>query len=220
MDATATGQRGFTLLELLVAMVLLSLLTLAIGGGLRFGVRAWEASGRRSSHVLDVQTVQDAIRRQLGQALPLVLPEATLGQVRVAFDGRPNRVRFVAPIPVEVGGGLHTFTIGRLDGTPDGVLLMAWHPFNPDSDFDREHAGEQIELLSGVSAISISYFGANEPGAAAAWHDRWRNAASLPGLVRVSVTPEDEQEVWPDLLVTLRISAPPILAVPIGGGES
>ena len=46
---SAAAERGFTLIEILVAVMLLGLLMAALFGGVRLGVRAWEASGTRTS---------------------------------------------------------------------------------------------------------------------------------------------------------------------------
>ena len=41
-----TTQTGFTLLELLAALIVLSLLLVAITQGVRFGVQAWQTQSR------------------------------------------------------------------------------------------------------------------------------------------------------------------------------
>ncbi len=61
-------QRGFTLLEILVAVTLLGLLMAALFGGVRLGVRAWEASGARLDDDARLTAVQDFLRERLTQA--------------------------------------------------------------------------------------------------------------------------------------------------------
>ena len=58
----ATGERGFTLLELLISMSLLGLLMLGLFGGLRLGARVWEAGDQQSADRIRVEAVQRFIR--------------------------------------------------------------------------------------------------------------------------------------------------------------
>jgi len=43
---TYRGNRGFTLLELLISLTILSLVTVLIFGAFRMGIRAWEKGER------------------------------------------------------------------------------------------------------------------------------------------------------------------------------
>ena len=58
-------ERGFTLIEILIAMTLLGLLMAMLSGGLRLGTRAWEASDTRSAELARLEAVQGFIRRSL-----------------------------------------------------------------------------------------------------------------------------------------------------------
>ena len=62
------AEQGFTLLEILVAITLLGLLMAALFGGVRLGVRAWEASGTRLDNDTRLTAVQDFLRDRLTQA--------------------------------------------------------------------------------------------------------------------------------------------------------
>ena len=59
---------GFTLVELLVAMTLIGLISVALFGGLRFGARAWEAGNERAESFSQLEVVQSLLRRELNLA--------------------------------------------------------------------------------------------------------------------------------------------------------
>jgi general secretion pathway protein J len=209
-------QEGFTLLELLVALVLLSLVSLTLAGGIRFGTRAWEAGARRGADTLDMQLAQGAIRRFLGQAIPVALPEAELGRLRIAFEGRPDRVSFVASVPAEVGGGLKAFTIGVGNG---GDLVLSRRAFDPQGPSFGGGNEERSVLLEGVSDASFAYFGPPRPDASPEWLPAWPVADALPRLVRISLDVPAGSVPWPDLFVATEVTAPPVLAAPVAGGS-
>ena len=79
------GERGFTLLELLVAITLLGLLMAALLGGLRLGARVWETGEARLDASARVQIVQDFLRQRITEALPF--------EVTLLAAGRPAGAR-------------------------------------------------------------------------------------------------------------------------------
>lgn len=209
-------QGGFTLLELLVALVLLSLVSLTLAGGIRFGTRAWEAGARRGADALDMKLAQGVIRGFLGQAIPVALPETELGRLRVAFEGRPDRVSFVATVPAEVGGGLKAFTLGVGSGR---ALVLSRRGFDPQGPSFGGGDEERSVLLEGVSDASFAYFGSTSPGSPPEWLPDWPVADALPRLVRISLDVAPGPVPWPDLFVATEITAPPVLAAPVAGGS-
>ena len=62
-------------------------------------------------------------------------------------------------------------------------------------------------LLQGLKSLSFAYFGADEPGGPASWHDRWVQVKWMPQLVRVRAEFDSgDSRMWPELLVAPRIS--------------
>ncbi len=57
---------GFTLVEMLVALLLLSLLSVVVGSGLYLGIRSWEGMDRHQQQESDAFLVQQALRRLMG----------------------------------------------------------------------------------------------------------------------------------------------------------
>src|SRR5580693_8593167 len=77
---------GFTLVELLVALALFSLLTLALFGSVRFGTAAW---ARVTSHAEENDAsihAQDLLRHLIEDAYPLFLSDDPT-QRHIDFNG-------------------------------------------------------------------------------------------------------------------------------------
>ena len=85
---------GYTLIELLVVLMLLSFIALAIGGGLHFGTRVWEATEAGVQTADRDDGAQALLRELLASALPITKDEY------VAFEGDPSHVAFEAPAPL------------------------------------------------------------------------------------------------------------------------
>ena len=94
----ANGERGFTLLELLIAMTLLGLLMLGLFGGLRLGARVWEAGDARAAYEAEAGDVPgfppltralESSLRTLVDGIPATLPGAAPRIARDAIRDHP-----------------------------------------------------------------------------------------------------------------------------------
>ncbi|MBB4196399.1 hypothetical protein CCR94_13565 [Rhodoblastus sphagnicola] len=174
---------GFTLIELLVALSLLALLIVTLAGGLRLGTRAWE-SARVGASLDEADAIVRALAGQLERAFPARLRRAD-GAPIVAFDGGPDRCRFVALSEGTANwGGLVTTEIGR-NGTRG---LDAWTLVYREDDFAAAREAMRATALSDrLDILSFAYFGAAAPNQPPQWRDDWRGAATPPSLIRLRI---------------------------------
>ena len=185
MSNSTRGNGGFTLLEVVLAMTLVSVMAAVGFAVLRTGIRSWEAGEDRMLRLESRMTVLDFLRNYVGNALPA--RDDFSGQKPVfVFVGTPDAMRFVAFPPEYVGQGMRY----RFDlGVARGVLGVVWEPFG------RRLLGggaepQSIALLDGVRRVRFAYFGRPPEKMAAEWREEWRFEA-LPQLVRVTVEAQD-----------------------------
>ncbi|NNG05466.1 MAG: prepilin-type N-terminal cleavage/methylation domain-containing protein [Inquilinus sp.] len=206
MTGNRGRERGFTLVELLVAMVLLGMLSVVLFGGLRFGARAWEAGSQRMERSNEIETTQSVLRRLLGTARGAIVFERDpdRGPGVWTMLGSRSGLSFAAPLPAHRGtGGPHGFALG-LERQDDGrALVLRWALHRPESAPDiAGEAGEATVLLQDVAALRIDYYGSREMGDTAEWSDNWEDNTRMPRLVRVRVEfPTGDPRNWPDLTV-------------------
>lgn len=194
------SQRGFTLLELLISIMLLALLTTMLFGGMQLGSRQLGSQTDRLDRAARVSLVQGFLRRQLADAQRLTDPPQARGAV--AFTGERDSLRFINPAPASAAvGGLEVLSVEFAEehGRAAGALLLRRRSDEPGA------ATRESVLLDHVRQAGFAYFGVAASGEAAAWHASWRDMAYLPSLVRLSAVFSDG-EVMPEMIVALRLS--------------
>jgi len=90
-------QRGFTLLELLVAMAIMAMMSVAIYGVVSIGGRAAASGERKTEQARRLRIAADLMVRQLRSTVPMSI--FVDGESRKFFIGEPDRVTFVTDAP-------------------------------------------------------------------------------------------------------------------------
>ena len=102
-------QRGFTLVELLIAIALTGLILVILFSGFRIASRSWDAVELRSARNAELRLVRGFIQRSLRQ-LRGVSYDSPDGS-RQLFSGERQAVEFVTPMTGYLGlGGLYILT--------------------------------------------------------------------------------------------------------------
>lgn len=201
---------GFTLLELLIALTLLGMILVLLFGGLRLGVRSWDASQKQVDSLNSIRSLENFLRQELSLIYPYVWKNASEG--RVAFLGERNRLSFVAPLPSRVGGGgLYLVSVELQQRSK--VQSIVWKHIPLSSQMQNFSALAEIpEMvlaasdLDNVEEIWLTYFGQENESAAPRWLDRWENSIRLPMLIRVQVKLSNNAQ-WPDFVVAPMLSS-------------
>jgi len=182
-----THQHGFTLLETLIAIVLMAFLTLGLTAALKLGL-SFPGIAQTLDKGAPIAAVQNFLRRELSSAL--ALPAADWDGV--AFLGSNSAFEMIGAMPERAAaGGLHEVRLS-LDGD---TLMLRWRRLDPPGP------ARQRALLDHVAALDIAYWGSRHDTEAAAWRGDWRAAQYLPALVRIRAHLATGD--FPELLVAL-----------------
>lgn len=198
------SQSGFTLLELLVAMILLSLVMLMLTSALHFGMRLWDKTENDDS--FEIIATQDFLRRVLSEARPVTPDLKVKARLQnVLFTGGNRSIRFVAPMPGYLGlGGLYELAIYQQGKDNAGNQIdLSWRPFRrTGNSFASSIGWQRMRLLGEVTDVRFAYLGSDGQ-----WHNSWQKARHLPKLIRMSVTLDTPDRPWPSLFVAPHVEA-------------
>lgn len=202
------GQEGFTLVEVVVAMVLLGSIMLLVYSGLSFALRSWDAGDTNGRRVAERRLAENFLRRELSEMFPMRFKDAM--QVKMAFEGGADRLRFVSARPPGIQmGGLSLVGVELVDNrekrTRDLVMLRAM-PDDEAVDFGPLEKAESHLLLAGVERVEFAYFGAENDFNEPKWYDSWTFPGRIPELIRMRVRDSDGTTL-PETVVRMALGA-------------
>lgn len=211
-------QRGFTLLEVVVALSLLSLLLLTMTAAFRGLAQTSARLERNTLASEDMRVVSALLQRTVGMAAAHPDARAADGSLKIRFDGGPDALTWLAPLPAREGvGGLTHLDLRseQVAGTTALVLRIA-----PYSNFDphtvpaglfqagaitAEPAWSSLPprpLIEALTGLEIRYRGLGESD----WQTHWRETDTLPGHVKFSLQTDGRD--WPPLVIALAAATP------------
>lgn len=198
---------GFTLVELLLAVTLMSLLLALAYGGFRAATQASQRGQVLLEETGKLRITHQFIRRQLNQMLPLEFPlEGDENQLPVRFAGTASRIEFVAPMPGYLGSGGPQVQRMEVVTGENGLSLWFSHAlfegFSPELLYERD----PVILLEGLEFAQFEFLGYDEMGEVGTWTTSWEDGSVLPLAVRLDVDlGEDSKVIWPVLLTGVRV---------------
>lgn len=194
---------GFTLLEILLALVLLAFVMAGVWGALSGATRITHSADAVMAQSEQVRTVQQFLRRYLSAAGPQ--PYVTdSGAAARMFLGSATSVQYVAPLPAQSGhAGLYLQTVSLEKNAAGGVSLeLAYRPYRGEAP----SAGTPVthRLLSDLRGGKFEYLATAAFGRPPAWRDDWRAVNGLPLAVRIRLDPAWPTRVpFPDMVIPL-----------------
>lgn len=206
--------RGFTLIEVMLAITLVALIMALAYGGFRSSVRATTSGELLIEETNRLRITHQFVRTQLSQSLALLIEEEGREGELVRFEGESNRVRFVAPMPGYLSfGGPYVQELSLQRGE-DGIdllfhfaLLNGYEPGDLDND-------DYVVLLEGLRGGGFFFLGPDEQDQQPVWSDFWEDSDRLPDAVGLNLDiNRDNGLMWPELVTPLRVDSATHLGV-------
>jgi general secretion pathway protein J len=204
----AATSRGFTLVELTIALVLMAAIAALLYGSLSLSARTWDGGEAKMQQVADLRTTQTYLRSQIAAEYPQRMLK--IAEYPLLFTGERDEMRYAAALPPRVAeGGVYYFRLAVVrDGDRSLLVQERMIPDVNALEVPEFRDAERSILAEGIAEIRIAYFGRPADAAdavAPAWLDRWDDKQRLPMLIRIDVKPQ-KGAAWPTLVVEPRRS--------------
>ena len=184
---------GFTLLEVLVAMVITTVLLTVLYGSFYQGIRSWQSISAHNETEHKQYLLRQHLRQQLQNSLLITTSQDHNSSIE--FIGRKNHLEFITQLsPLQGNAGLYSYRI-TLQEDPVSIDIQI-HPYGTE----KEPQLQQLTLKSD-STLQIEY--SDSTGSSVNWIDRWPYNNRLPQLIRI-YQPDTPQPEWLPLTVELR----------------
>ena len=175
--------RGFTLLETLVALVILGLILGAYAGSLRLMLDAVQRQTSLADVTDDRATTSRTLRRLL-EAL------------QAPLEAGPHRLRFTTTLPASDAP-----VDAILERDPAGHLLLRWTLSRHVRPLAPPPSPRTTDLATGIAALDLAYWDGG------AWQPSLP-PGRRPALIRLRLVPASGASAGADLVVAPRLAPP------------
>ena len=180
---------GFTLLELMIALGLTSLLSMVAYGSLSLSLKAMQHGQAAAEQVQELRVAQTILARSLSSAVSGSLDK------RYYFIGNATEMRFLTPVPLEAHnmGGIYYWRV--LAGRDESDQLVLAVEQTKNVNWFRDPEGVEIRqiIIGDLTSLRFTY------GQGAEEFQTWDavKARGLPQWIRVYLTQKGQAPlVW------------------------
>ncbi|PUB76887.1 MAG: hypothetical protein DBO99_12365 [gamma proteobacterium symbiont of Ctena orbiculata] len=187
--AVVNRDNGFTLLEVMVALLLLAIIMTTSVSMLFVNLKGWESLTSHGDAILHEHLIQKRVASMVQHLVPLVWLDQN--QRLLAIKGESRQLQFVSKSPQQYSaGGLFEYLLVE-ERTPQqgSSLVLYFAPMDPKaSALTLPEKGSRRVLISDLEAVEFSYFGSKRDQKRADWHDNWETtSAHYPGLIGLKI---------------------------------
>lgn len=204
---------GFTLLELLMSLTILSIIVVIIFGALRIGVRAWEKGEKQVDAHQRQRIVLDLMKQQLSSiCLKKIKKE---GQASFFLKGDSKSIEFVSGVSMIPGNTFETvyvkYQVKNEERNAERLSFFEKNLVLIERDHDLAELDDQTfhELIPEVQSVAFEYLKGLGEGGNHEWQPRWEpdtdvgvplavkivlkeNVKTAPITVMVRLVPEED----------------------------
>jgi len=178
-------QSGFTLVEVLVAISIMTMVSMVGYGGVIFCLKQWEKGESRLHATVENFHGVRFLRERISSAKRTSYSVGS--KTYVEFSGDKQGLRFVSKFANAPQAGLYVCHIG----VENKSLRLKYNLYHPEAgNFDSMPMNNSQGILSSIKRVKFSYFGSVTAGSDK-WYETWKKNNQLPKMVKYSIDFED-----------------------------
>lgn len=206
---------GFTLLELLIALTLTTLIATLVLAGLRLSFNSWETIEAHNQKLSETRAMQHFIQRRLTEPEHQMVMSETAGTMVQAFHGTENSVLFPGFIRTRhsYDSEISWIRISFIHDSENQLQLrLQTAPFQEDSaiswqqiqeTFQESEIPGYLHPLPQFERIRFEYLDAAQSNSPE-WLPRWQDQFQLPRLIKIHFESIDSTSEWQPLTIIPR----------------
>ncbi len=205
IKATIKSQ-GFTLIEVLIGLTLLSIMVVLLFTSLKICADSWERGEIKITSVNEMGVVYNFFQQHLSVARPAW--NDVIGEEKMfSFQSNSQTLHFVSEFPASVGRmGLQLFSVTLNEEGDESFLKVTLEPFGKLAE-GEDRSQEEVILIKHVKDFKISYFGAEDQASEGVWEEEWLGRSVLPRLVKIKID-LISGIYWPEMTFDLKVTGP------------
>ncbi|MDM8569013.1 prepilin-type N-terminal cleavage/methylation domain-containing protein [Thiotrichales bacterium HSG1] len=195
--------KGFTLLELLIALTLSTMVILLLAVGMNIVMTDWERSDNRLENSLDKVLILLNIERALEGAYPHTYFHEDDNKKYIFFEGEEESMAWVSTVSPGRHLGLQIWQLSPSEEN-DWVQIKVTPAFAGDPTERLEIESDSLTVLEGYKATFEYLYKDDKLDDETEWVDKWsaKKLQALPNAVRVKLE-SDDNDVEPLEIVAL-----------------
>jgi general secretion pathway protein J len=186
-------ERGFTLIEIVIALSLVAALLAITFGGLRVGMAAWRRGDARAEQLQRIRSLDEVLARAVGGVHPYQRETEGGNPGAPLFEGEADRLAFVTTRPPVPLAATIAFTAVALGRDASGFTIRE------GALPSREPFARLAPVLVDTSGIALRFRYLR--GQDRSWVDRWDPAVEqgLPAAIEIRIAEQ------PPFVVPIRV---------------
>lgn len=186
------AESGFTLIEMVVAVMVLGFVLAGLFQATRFGIAAWGLETKMAENAAALERMDRVLRHLIEQA------SAPVAADDKPFAGQEHRMLFMTLLPDQPQTQPIRHAQVSVGVDDKHRLVLRWQPHPNATLIGVQPPMQEIVLAEGMERIDLAYRQAAGDGGK--WSKAWSDSA-LPAVVQIHFVLADGHHRWPDMAV-------------------
>jgi general secretion pathway protein J len=172
---------GFTLVELIISITILSIITVIIGAAFHLGIQAWEKGEKETGDAQQLRVLSSLLSQQIKSIYPYPIKMEDKDEEVVMFKGEPDSITFVTTLTDSSFGGFKWVQYVFRDGA-----LLYKEGLLPDKKIEENIKDKDKEEIidTNIDIFQFSYLSPDDDE----WQEEWNWGEELPDAIKVNIS--------------------------------
>lgn len=171
-------EKGFTLLELMISLVLLVIIIVILVGAMRLGFRSVDAGEKKIESLERIRASSNIIDAQIQSLIPLTYDEE--GERKYYFTGGKGSLQFSTNYSIWGGQKGYVIVTYRVSSEGNGKPVLY-----ASENIVGIESSKETKLLDAFDALYFEYFYKDPTEEVGNWVEQWTDSSNIPEKIKL-----------------------------------